>query len=112
MALTVDRNTPYRNGDTISAPVAASTVIYAGALVCADASGNAVPGTTATTLTYLGRASEHIDNSEGSELRQNLLHRRRRNRSSNRRHKLTLCGGQSDWHRLRRRVGAVSTYRH
>lgn len=66
MALTADRNTPYRNGDTISAPVAASTVIYAGALVCADASGNAVPGATATTLTYLGRASEHVDNSAGS----------------------------------------------
>lgn len=62
-ALTVDRNTPYQDGELISVPVAASTTIYAGSLVAANASGYAVPGSTATTLTALGRAEERIVNS-------------------------------------------------
>ena len=65
-ALAKDRDTKARTGDKINLPVAAATTIYAGALVALDASGNATPGATATTLTGLGRAEEHVDNSGGS----------------------------------------------
>jgi len=43
-----------------------STTIYAGSLVCLDASGNLVPGSVATTLIARGRAEEQVDNSAGS----------------------------------------------
>lgn len=66
MPLTADRNTPRQPGKIIPVPVAASAKIYAGALVVANASGYAAPGSTATTLTYLGRAEEAVDNSSGS----------------------------------------------
>lgn len=65
-ALIGDRNTPKRDGDTISLPVAASKKIYAGALVARDGSGNATPGATATTLKGVGRAEAQADNSNGS----------------------------------------------
>lgn len=64
-ALTSDRNTPRRDGNELIAGVAASTTIYAGSLVCRNASGYAVPGSTATTLMALGRAEERVDNSAG-----------------------------------------------
>ena len=67
MALTKDRNTPYRDGDFITPPVAAGAVIHAGALVVANATGFAAPGSTATTLTYLGRADEAVDNTGGAD---------------------------------------------
>ena len=66
MALTKDRNTKRREAIQFSDPVAAATKIYAGALVCLDASGNAVPGSTSTTLTARGRAEAAVDNSEGA----------------------------------------------
>ena len=43
MALSQDRNTPFKDGEIIAVPVAASAVIYAGALVVANASGIAAP---------------------------------------------------------------------
>lgn len=64
--LTADRNTPRRADDTfVVLPVAAATVIYAGALVALDASGNATKGATATGLVGLGRAEEAADNAAG-----------------------------------------------
>jgi hypothetical protein len=63
--LTADRNTQSRAGKDFSAPVAAATKIYAGSIVCLDASGNAVPASTATTLTPVGRAKAQVDNSAG-----------------------------------------------
>ncbi|MAK91787.1 MAG: hypothetical protein CMI13_11195 [Oleibacter sp.] len=66
MALTADRNTPSRDGHLIEVAVAASTVIHAGSIVCANAAGFAVPATTATGLTYLGRAEAGVDNSNGA----------------------------------------------
>lgn len=66
MALSSDRNTPRAEGDIRRRPVAADTVIYAGALVAQNAAGNAVPGSTATGLTALGRAEARVDNSGGS----------------------------------------------
>ncbi|QOX79800.1 hypothetical protein FY034_12950 [Trichlorobacter lovleyi] len=61
MALTADRNTQMKDGELIAVPVAANAVIHAGAMVAANATGFAVPGATATTLTYLGRAEEAVD---------------------------------------------------
>lgn len=66
MALTADRNTPMKDGELISVPVAASVKIFAGALVAASATGYATPGAVATTLTALGRAEEYVDNSSGA----------------------------------------------
>lgn len=65
-ALTNDRNTRLRTGDVFDDPVAASTVIFAGALVCLNAAGNAVPGATATGLKARGVARSRVDNSGGS----------------------------------------------
>lgn len=65
-ALTKGRNTPVRAGEQFEDPVAAGETIYEGALVALDASGNAVPGSTATTLTARGRALEQADNAGGS----------------------------------------------
>jgi len=65
-ALAADRNTPERDGNAVVLPVAASTKIFAGALVLVNASGNAVKGATATGLKPVGRAAELADNSAGS----------------------------------------------
>lgn len=65
-ALSSDRNTPRRDGSVLSLPVAASVKLYAGALVARDASGNATPGATATTLRGVGRAEAQVDNTSGS----------------------------------------------
>ncbi|CUR45513.1 hypothetical protein BN2364_1072 [Alloalcanivorax xenomutans] len=65
--LSSDRNTPYKQGELIVAPVAAATVVYAGALVVVNADGYAEPGSTATGLAYLGRADDAADNSAGAD---------------------------------------------
>ncbi|MGC0151197.1 hypothetical protein ACPRNU_01905 [Chromobacterium vaccinii] len=66
-ATTQDRNTPYRQGELIVAPVAAGVKIPAGTIVCASAAGFAVPGATAATLAYLGMADAAVDNSAGAD---------------------------------------------
>lgn len=66
MPLAQDRNTPYRDAEIISIPVAAGAVIYAGALIVTNAAGFAAPGSVATTLTYAGRADQAIDNTGGA----------------------------------------------
>lgn len=76
MALIKDRNTPMKDGELIAVPAAATAVIFAGALVAANASGYAVPGSTATSLTYLGRAEEYRDNSAGADGDVSVLVRR------------------------------------
>lgn len=57
-ALTGPRLTPQRmNGDfltQIQVPVKANAVLFYGAIVCVDASGFAVPGSTSTTLRAIG----------------------------------------------------------
>lgn len=65
-ALAADRNTPRREGDVLSGSVAASMLIYAGALVMRNAAGYIVKGATATGLVGVGRAEERVDNSGGS----------------------------------------------
>ena len=65
-ALTKGRNTPRADGDVQSYPVLAATKIQVGGLTALDASGWAIPGATATTLTAVGRADEEVDNSAGA----------------------------------------------
>ncbi|MBF0520576.1 MAG: hypothetical protein HQK92_12745 [Nitrospirae bacterium] len=65
-ALTADRNTMSRSGEMLKLDVAAGKVIYMGALVAVDASGNATPGATATTIRGVGRAESYADNSGGA----------------------------------------------
>lgn len=64
-ALTADRNTPIRESKDFGHPVAASTKIFGGALVCINASGFATKGATSTTLKCVGVAQELADNSAG-----------------------------------------------
>lgn len=74
--LTADRNTPWKDTDTLSVPVAANVKIHAGSLVAANAAGFAVPGAVATTLTYLGRSEQFVDNTGGADGAKTLLVRR------------------------------------
>ena len=69
-ALTAPRNTP-RLGDTnqpnkFRIPIAAATKLYQGGIVCVNASGLAVPGSTSTTLKAAGVAEKTYDNSAGA----------------------------------------------
>jgi len=73
-----DRNTEMKEGELISVPVAASAVIDAGKIVVANAAGYAAPGSTATTLTYLGRAEEAKDNTGGANGDLDILVRRKK----------------------------------
>ena len=57
--------TPRRPGEGISLPVAAGAVIADGALVVAK-DGYAAPGELAAGLTYIGRADQRVDNSDGA----------------------------------------------
>lgn len=66
-ALTDDRNTPMRDGETLVLGVAGAKNIYAGALVALDSTGYATPGATATTLKGMGRAEGRADNASGSD---------------------------------------------
>ena len=66
MALTADRNTPMKDGGEIPVLLAANAVVFAGGIAVANASGYGAPGSTATTLTYLGRYEESVNNTGGS----------------------------------------------
>lgn len=75
-ALTRDRNTPLKNAEVIAVLAAAGAVIHAGAIVVANATGFAVPGSTALDLTYIGRAEEAVDNTGGADGAASVLVRR------------------------------------
>lgn len=64
-ALTADRNTPRAQGDEFRQGAAAQ-LIYAGSLVCRNASGFIAKGAEATGLIGVGMAYEQVDNSGGS----------------------------------------------
>ena len=64
-ALTKNRNTFRLEGDIRSDPVAAGIRIFAGAIICLDASGNAVPGKTAIGLNPRGVCEARINNIDG-----------------------------------------------
>ena len=65
-ALAADRNTARSEGDDRQGAVAASTLIYAGAIAMRNAAGYIVNGQTATGLVGVGRAEERVDNSVGA----------------------------------------------
>lgn len=70
-ALAGNRNTPELGiiaGGFVEREIAVAdaTTIYAGSLVCVNASGLAVPGSTSTTLIAMGRCEEKADNSAGA----------------------------------------------
>lgn len=65
-ALTADRLTPRRDGKRVSLPVAASTRLFAGSLVCLNATGYATKGAISATLKAVGVAVEAADNSGGA----------------------------------------------
>lgn len=75
-ALTRDRKTPLQDAGIIPVPVAAGVKIFAGALVAANAAGHCVPGSVAADLTYLGRAEESVDNTNGAAAAATALVRR------------------------------------
>ena len=65
-ALTRDRDTPRLEGDIFEHGVAAATVLFGGSLICFNAAGYLVPGSTATTLIAAGRCERRVDNSGGA----------------------------------------------
>ena len=75
-AATQDINTPYKDGEIVAMPVEANVVIFAGSLVCANANGNAVDGSTAEGLTYIGRAEAYVSNTGGAAGAQTIQVRR------------------------------------
>lgn len=66
MALAADRNTPRREGDIRSGPLAASIKVFAGGLLMRNAAGYLTKGAAATGSVGVGRAEEQVDNSAGS----------------------------------------------
>lgn len=78
MSLIADRNTPFMDTECLGVLVAGGVKIFAGALVCANATGYATPGATATTLTYLGRAEQYVDNTAGIDGAQTVIVRRQK----------------------------------
>ncbi len=65
MALTKDRATPRRDGHPFPFPVAADTEIFGGSLVALE-DGYLVPAKTDTGLVAVGRAEQHVDNTDGA----------------------------------------------
>lgn len=66
MSLTQDRNTSMKATDVLVLGLAAGARTFAGGIVMLNAAGFAVPGSTATGLTYAGRAEEFVDNTNGA----------------------------------------------
>ncbi|MBI4797092.1 MAG: hypothetical protein HY790_14855 [Deltaproteobacteria bacterium] len=75
-ALTKDRATPYREGVEVEYPVAAAVKIYAGSLVCANASGYVTPAADTSGLRLAGVALEQVDNTTGANGAKNVRVRR------------------------------------
>jgi hypothetical protein len=67
MALTANRYTKKKVGDIVEYPVAASTQIFGGGIVCVDANGYAVPGADSSGLRCVGIAEEAVDNNPGND---------------------------------------------
>ncbi|HOV62096.1 MAG TPA: hypothetical protein PK349_13645 [Candidatus Hydrogenedentes bacterium] len=76
-ALTADKKTEYTEGVEISIPVDDGDKIYAGALVCVNADGYAVPGADTEGLIFMGVAREQADNTDGQDGDINVTVRRR-----------------------------------
>lgn len=66
-ALNKDRNTPRKAGQIAAFGVAANAKIYAGSLVCLNATGYAVPAADTAGFRCVGVAKEYIDNTGGAD---------------------------------------------
>ena len=66
-ALAADRNTESKLGDLMIYPVAATTTIYKGSIVCVSDTGYLVPGADTANLRVVGVADEKVDNSAGAD---------------------------------------------
>lgn len=66
MALAQDRNTPEMIGADRQGGLAASVVVYAGAIVMRNAAGYLTKGATATALVGVGRAEERATGGAGA----------------------------------------------
>jgi hypothetical protein len=78
MALSADRDTKYSEGVEISVPVKASTKIYAGSGVVAEATGGfAVEAVNTANYKTLGVAQEQVDNSSGADAAKSIRVRRK-----------------------------------
>lgn len=53
-------------GQEVPVPVAASTTLYEGTIVCADTSGYAAVGADTASFAVLGICTKQVDNSSGS----------------------------------------------
>ena len=62
LSLAADKKTEYREGVDIEIPVYQYVLIYAGAFVCVNAGGYAVPGDDATGFIFEGIARENANN--------------------------------------------------
>jgi hypothetical protein len=67
VALTNNRSTVMKAGEQYSLGVGAAQRIFQGALVCRNATGFAVKGSTSTTLKALGSATAQADNTSGAD---------------------------------------------
>lgn len=65
--LTADRNTIETRGELLIVPVKANAKLFAGGMAAADASGFAIPGAKAASLTTLGRIETSVDNTGGAD---------------------------------------------
>ncbi len=91
-ALTSDRNTEYSLGDLLSMPVAGSTRIFAGSLVCIGEDGYAVPAADTAGLLFAGVATAQADNRNGEDGDVRVVVRRRGRYRFNYQGSLTQAG--------------------
>lgn len=75
-ALSAERNTRRRQGDSQVEALAASVKVFAGSLVMRNAAGHLTKGITATGATGVGRAGCTADNSAGAAGALTLEYRR------------------------------------
>jgi len=76
MALTADRKTKYREGIEVEYLVKANTEIFAGSLVCVDATGYAVPAGDIAQHKFVGVARQWVNNTGGNGAVTILVRRR------------------------------------
>jgi hypothetical protein len=65
-ALSADRETTRKEAGFKAYPVAATTTIYKGSLVCLNSSGYAIPAADTAGLRFIGVASEKVVNASGN----------------------------------------------
>jgi hypothetical protein len=77
LALTADRSTQYKEGVEVYYPVAATTKIFSGGMVCLNATGFAVPAADTVNFTFVGVARQYVDNSLGGDGDKTVIVRRK-----------------------------------